>query len=135
MCFKTGFHNGIKKMHRQLQKDYFWRYSYKSVADFVQKCTRCTPPNEACVVTKPSKSLLPWNQIELHLIVSPEPVDSDQYLGVLYDPISNWVSASALPRDVLELVSFVLENFCNYGPARCSVYDLSREEFSQLAER
>jgi hypothetical protein len=130
-----GFHNGVKKMHRILQQKLFWRYSYKSISEYVQNCAICKS-NASPIFTfeKPHKVLTPWNEIEFHQL-KPNQLSAENYLLlIIYDPASSWVSAAAVKPCSCDVAEFLIENFCNYGVASCTVYGLNSFEFVELKE-
>ena len=131
--FTLGFHHGVKKMHRLLIQEYFWRYSYKNVSDFVQRCAVCQSNNEQCVV-KTTESRNPWTDVNLFIVRPPEPSSEDQVLAILHDPASFWLSATALRSSslVIEMALFLFENICNHGRVSFSTNGLTPEEFAGL---
>lgn len=125
-------------MHRLLNKTYFWRYSYKSITDFVQKCSTCSSTSYS-PSSEPKKSLItnsPWKEIEFHQFkphtTSLSPSSENQHLVLIYDPVSLWVSASAIKPQSHEMAEFIFENLSNYGVASCTVHGLSFSEFLEL---
>lgn len=124
-------------MHRILNKDYFWRYSYKSVTEYVQNCETCSsnslPRSVPTEIIR--KNTSPWKEIELYQIKPDRPSSSlDSHVFILiYDPVSSWVSATAIQsHHPNELAEFVFENFCNFGVASCTVHGLSSNQFMEL---
>lgn len=127
-------------MHRSLMQDYFWRFSYKSVTDFIQQCSICRSNNDD-TSTQPARVdvdeiQFPWSNTILTIIPHPSRESSNPVLAVLYDPVSFWMSATiTLQSDKnfsFELAVFLFENICNHGIVCCSTYGLELEEFSQL---
>lgn len=123
-------------MHRLLQKEYFWRYSYKSITEFVQNCLVCKSNTmQTLNVIKHSENISPWKEIEFHRI-QPNKISQDNHeLVIIYDPVSLWVSAAAIKQCSCEMAEFILENFCNYGVASCTTYGLNSTEFKDLTEQ
>ena len=123
-------------MHRILQQKHFWRYSYKSISEYVQNCEMCKP-NASPITTfeKPYKVLAPWNEIEFHQLKPSQLSPEDHLLLVIYDPASAWVSAAAVLKPCsCDVAEFLFENFCNYGVALCTVYGFNSFEFMELKE-
>ena len=123
-------------MHRILQQKHFWRYSYKSISEYVQNCEMCKS-NASPITTfeKPYKVLVPWNEIEFHQLKPSQLSPEDHLLLVFYDPASAWVSAAAVLKPCsCDVAEFLFENFCNYGVALCTVYGFNSFEFMELKE-
>lgn len=122
-------------MHSLLQKEYFWRYSYKTVTEYVQNCAVCKK-NESPLpnLKKNSIALTPWAEVEYYQIKITETTDRKSLFVVLFDPSSLWVSAVAIKPYALKKAEFILENFCNFGIASCTVYGLNSIEFMDLQE-
>lgn len=123
-------------MHRLLQKECFWRYSYKSITEFVQNCPVCKSNSMPTTLNliKPSKVLSPWKEIEFHLIKPNESHEDDHKFVVIYDPVSLWVSVAAIKPCSSDMAEFILENYSNYGVATCTIYGLNSAQFLELKE-
>ena len=122
-------------MHRILQKEYFWRYSYKTITEYVKNCGVCksndTPtPN----IVKSKKSLYLWSEIEFHRI-KPINASQDDHFLIIYDPVSFWVSAAAIRPSLCDMAEFLFESFCNYGVTSCTIYGLDSFEFMEFKEQ
>lgn len=123
-------------MHRMLQKHHFWRYSYKSITEYVQNCAVCKSNDipSAHNFVKPIKAVSPWSEIEFHRIKPIQTSQDNYFLVVVYDPVSLWISAASVKPCSYDMAEFLLENFCSYGVASCSVYGLDSLEFMGLKE-
>lgn len=122
-------------MHRLLQKECFWRYSYKSITEFVQNCPVCNSNSMPTLnLTKPSKFLSPWKEIEFHLIKPNQVHEDNQRLVIIYDPVSFWVSVAAIKPFSCDMAEFILENYSNFGVASCTIYGLNSIQFLELKE-
>jgi hypothetical protein len=122
-------------MHRILQQKHFWRYSYKSISEYVQNCGTCKS-NASPIINfeKPCKTLSPWNEIEFHQLKPNQSSHENHLLLIIYDPVSSWVSAAVIKPCPCDMAEFLFENFCNYGVALCTVYGLNSFEFMELNE-
>lgn len=127
-------------MHRSLTQDYFWRFSYKSVTDFIQQCSFCRS-NNGDTSAQPARVdadeiQFPWSNTMLTITTHPSRESSSPVLATLYDPVSFWMSATITLQSSknfpFELAVFLFENICNHGIVCCSTYGLDLEEFSQL---
>lgn len=117
-------------------QEYFWRYSYKSVSDFIQRCPVCRSNNEQndAAPVKTNEPRHPWTHVDFFLMKSPHP-SSDQVLAILHDPASFWLSATALrPSSPTEMALFLLENIVNHGMTAFSTYGLTPEDFAALEQ-
>ena len=134
----SGQHVGVKKMHQILQGSYFWRYSYKSVVEYIQNCPICKSNVVSSI--QPSQEyqrpVTPWSLVELHLIGPFESSESgNHFLLVLFDPVSHWVAASSVQSELTSEISmFLLENMCNFGVVRCLTYGLDPDQLFVLTE-
>ncbi|XP_057370368.1 uncharacterized protein LOC130691442 [Daphnia carinata] len=128
-----GFHNGVKKMHRMLQQTHFWRYSYKSITEYVQNCMVCKSNSTTTLhLVKPNKVTSPWTEIEFHQIKPNQSSQEKFLLLILYDPVSFWISVAAIKPSSYDMAEFLFENLCSYGVAICTVYGLNSFEFMEL---
>uniref|UniRef100_A0A0P6D7J8 RNA-directed DNA polymerase n=1 Tax=Daphnia magna TaxID=35525 RepID=A0A0P6D7J8_9CRUS len=128
-----GFHNGVKKMHRMLQQTHFWRYSYKSITEYVQNCTVCKSNAMTTLnFVKSNKVTCPWTEIEFHQIKPNQSSQEKYLLLIIYDPVSFWISVAAIKPSSYDMAEFLFENLCSYGVALCTVYGLNSFEFMEL---
>lgn len=122
-------------MLRMLQQKYFWRYSYKSITEFVQNCCVCkSNATPTLNFAKPNKVVSPWSEIEFHRIKPSQSSQEESLLLIMYDPVSFWISAAATESSYYNMAEFLFENLCNYGVALCTVYGLNSFEFMELKE-
>ena len=132
-----GRHVGVKKMHEQLKKSYFWRHCYKSISQYVQNCPTCSlnRHQESRIKCSPSKlPSSPWTNIELY-IWCPEMRDNLEirHLAVLFDPASCWISASAITPGPSSIAEFMFENMTNLGIFYCcTLHDVSQPQYEEI---
>ena len=138
--FILGLHVGIKKMHQVLQKTHFWRYSNRSIANFINNCssckTTCEVPEPTVNCSKPKSTVVPWDEIEMHCLgpIQPLAEKDQQYLAIIYDPVSRWISAEPIENKA-DMAVFLFENFCNHGAAICYTFGVDENEFEDLKQR
>lgn len=116
-----------------LQQTHFWRYSYKSITEYVQNCTVCKSNAMTTLnFVKSNKVTCPWTEIEFHQI-KPNHSSQEKYLLlIIYDPVSFWISVAAIKPSSYDMAEFLFENLCSYGVALCTVYGLNSFEFMEL---
>jgi len=126
-------------MHQILQKTYFWRYSNKSIANFIDKCSLCKTSETLTPTTNFSKVKSikhSWDEIEMYCLgpIQPPSTKNQQYLAIIYDPVSRWVSIEPV-ENKSEMALFLFENFCNYGVTICYTFGVNEDEFGDLKQR
>ena len=127
-------------MNQILQKSYFWRYSYRSITNFIDNCSICKTTDgtsaPATKLSKPKTTVHPWNKIEMHCLgpIQLSAIKGQRYLAIIYDPVSHWISAEPIENKP-DMALFLFENFCNYGATLCHAFGVNEVEFEDLKDR
>lgn len=122
-------------MHEQIKKQYFWRYCYKTISQFVQDCHSCSvkQQEESRIPRSISNaSSSPWTHLKFYRFSTPDIQTAKQHFIILFDPVSSWISAAAISSSPSSIAEFLFENIVNFGAFHsCTLYDVSQDLYDE----